>query len=200
MTNLFRKSLRLSDFDYAQTGAYFITIVTQNRLSLFGTIENDKMILNDIGKMIDDVCQELPQFVPSVLFEPYVIMPNHFHAIVLLHMGGVGATLCGRPAQRVQVRQTQRSAPTGPIENRIDPISLSDVVGRFKSLTTLRYIHGVRKFSWPRFENRLWQRSFYEHVIRDERDFQCIADYILNNPLNWEKDEEFIKVPNNEVK
>jgi REP element-mobilizing transposase RayT len=196
MTNSFRKSLRLPDFDYAQTGAYFITIVTQNRLSLFGTIENDKMILNDIGKMIDDVCQELPQFVPGVLFEPYVIMPNHFHAIVLLHMGGVGATLCGRP---VQVRQTQRSAPTGPIENSIDPISLSDVVGRFKSLTTLRYIHGVRKFSWPRFENRLWQRSYYEHIIRDERDFQSIADYILNNPLNWEKDEDFFKVPNDDI-
>jgi hypothetical protein len=101
MTNSFRKSLRLPDFDYAQTGAYFITIVTQNRLSLFGTIENDKMILNDIGKMIDDVCQELPQFVPGVLFEPYVIMPNHFHAIVLLHMGGVA----GRPSVVAQLEE-----------------------------------------------------------------------------------------------
>ncbi len=71
-------------------------------------------------------------------------------------------------------------------------VSLSEIVGRFKSLTTRRYIDGVEKSNWQRFDTRLWQRSYYEHVIRDERDYESIVEYIWTNPQNWEKDEEYI--------
>ncbi len=184
MTNSRRISLRLPNYDYSQTGAYFITIVTNKRRCMFGSIIDDKMKLSDAGKMIDRVCQELMQFIPNVIMEPYVIMPNHFHAIILLNMANVGATLCGCPGQ------TRRSAPTVSINNRTNWTSLPDVVARFKSLTTRRFIDGVKKNNWPRFDEHLWQRNYYEHVIRDEIDYELISDYILSNPQNWDKDPE----------
>jgi hypothetical protein len=99
MKNNRRKNLRLPHYDYSQPGAYFITIVTFKRMCLFGSIIDGKMILDDAGKMIDRICQELPQFIPKVIMERYVIMPNHFHAFVSLHMVNVGATLRGCPGQ-----------------------------------------------------------------------------------------------------
>lgn len=72
-----------------------------------------------------------------------------------------------------------------------EQLSLSKIVQRFKSLTTHRYMIGVRDKGWPRFEKRLWQRNYYEHVIRNERDYRANYDYILANPMNWEEDEEF---------
>ena len=119
MKNNRRKNLRLPHYDYSQPSAYFITIVTYKRMCLFGSIIDGKMILDDAGKMIDRICQELPQFFPNVIMEPCVIMPNHFHAIVSLHMVNVGATLRGCP------RQTQRSAPTALINYQPHWISLS---------------------------------------------------------------------------
>lgn len=173
-----RKSLRLPDFDYSQDGAYFITIVTQNRVCLFGDIIKGIMVSNDAGKMIEGVCKELSEFIRGVELNPYQIMPNHFHATVIINQSrDVGATLCGCPGQ------TRRSAPTG---NRI---SLPNVVQRFKSLTTQRYINGVFKNHWQRFEKRLWQRYYYEHIIRNEREYQAIADYIRCNPQNWLTDK-----------
>ena len=106
-------------------------------------------------------------------------------------------------------RQTRRSAPTYRMnvvvndnhdQNTISPpteglyvkrVSLSNIVQRFKSLTTHRYIEGVWQYGWSPFHKRLWQRNYYEHVIRDEADLETITDYILQNPQNWEKDEEY---------
>jgi REP element-mobilizing transposase RayT len=167
-----RKIVRLQDFDYSQNGAYFITIVVQDRLHLFGQVFDGEMCLNDAGKMIQEICDKVPVNNPGVEFDPYQIMPNHIHAIVLIRRESNG-----RP---------QWGAPT---ENQVD---LLDIVGRFKSLTTRRYIQGVKQFGWMRFDKRLWQRSFYEHIIRNERDHEAIVDYIYANPLNWQKDDEFI--------
>jgi REP element-mobilizing transposase RayT len=176
----YRNSLRLPDFDYSQNGAYFITIVTQNRECLFGCIDVGEMILNDAGKMVDSVCEEIPKFISGIWIPSYQIMPNHFHAVVVIQKGSpVGADL------RVCPGQPQRVAPTE------GNISLPDVVQRFKSLTTRRYIEGVRLLGWRRFERHLWQRNYYEKVIRNEREFQAVVDYIENNPQNWEKDKEY---------
>lgn len=208
MPNKSRKILRLPHYDYAQTGAYFITIVTNKRACLFGKIINGEMMLNDAGQMIDSVCLEFPQFIPTVTMEPYVIMPNHFHAIVVIGNDSIRADLrgcaknldgCikGKPKvvaiTKDNIGRPRRVAPTNENENITSRVSLSNVVGRYKSLTTRRYIDGVENHNWPRFETRLWQRSYYEHVIRDERDYESIVNYILTNPENWEKDEEYIK-------
>ncbi len=156
-----RHTIRVRGFDYSANGAYFITIVAQNRKCLFGSIIDQHMILNDAGKMVEQICQEIPVFLAGIAFEPYQIMPNHFHAVVYINQTGDNKT------------------------------SLSGVVQRFKSLTTYRYILGVRQFDWPAFDERLWQRNYYEHIIRDESDSLAATEYIHNNPTNWEKDEEF---------
>jgi REP element-mobilizing transposase RayT len=181
--SLDRKSTRLAGFDYAQDGAYFITIVTQGRACLFGNIVEGEMRFNAAGEMVARVCGEMPHIIPAMAWGIYQIMPNHFHAIIELHT--VGVTLRGYPAQKAHAGQTRRSAPT---DSRI---TLGDVVGRFKSLTTCRYIEGVHAGHWPRFTTRLWQRNYYEHIIRDEKNYQSIFDYVLCNPQNWEKDREY---------
>lgn len=185
MLNRNRTSLRLPYYDYSQEGAYFVTIVTNKHSCLFGTIIDGEMILNDAGKMIDKVCQELPLLISQIQIKPYVIMPNHFHAVFIINDNDVGVDL------RVYPGQPRRVAPTEDYENIKTRTSLPNVIGRFKSLTTRRYVDGVEKHNWSRFDNRLWQRNYYEHVIRDERDYEVIVDYILCNPQNWEKDGEF---------
>ncbi len=180
MSSKFCKSLRLPNFDYSQDGAYFITIVTQNRACLFGEIIDEQMLLNDAGRMIEQVCQELPMNLPFVGLEIFQIMPNHFHGIFTFeNVESVGAGLRACPGRPRRVAPTQNG------------ISLSEIVGRFKSLSTYRYSEGVKKKCWPRFCQRLWQRNYYEHVIRNDREHQAIADYIFCNPQNWKMDSEY---------
>ncbi len=195
-----RINLRLPDYDYSTEGIYFITIVTQKRKCLFGSIRDNEMILNSAGLMVNEVCKEIPQNISSVELSPYQIMPNHFHALIHIkhnlqniisdrnllkqmdfHQSeqNVGADL------RVCPGQPQRVAPTEEL------VSLQNFVQRFKSLTTTRYINGVHSYNWPHFELRLWQRNYYEHVIRNENDYRNLAEYIISNPQNWEKDDEY---------
>ncbi len=178
----FRKSIRLPDYDYSQAGAYFVTLVTQNRKNMFGYVIRGEMVLNEAGQMVDQICREIPEFIPGIRLDYYQIMPDHLHMIIEIECvddagaTDVGATLCGCPGQM----QPRRVAST----NRI---SLPNIVARFKSLTTRRYIDGVHQHNWIRFENRLWQRNYYERIIRDEREHQRIVKYIQANPLNWGK-------------
>ena len=187
----YRKNLRLPGYDYSLEGAYFITIVTQRRRNIFGWVVGGEMKLNDAGRMVDQVCREIPQFIPGIRLDCYQIMPDHVHMIVeIVGLSGnvgvgatVGATLCGCPGQ------TRRSVPTDDTANgtMVKRISLPNVVARFKSLTTRRYIDGVQLYGWPRFDKRLWQRNYYEHIIRNVQELQRIVEYIQANPLNWEK-------------
>ena len=167
-----RKIHHIQGYNYAQNGAYFITIVTQNRICRFGSIIDAEMALNDAGMMLAQVLEEMPNVIPDLVIGPYQIMPNHIHAILIIEHT-VGSGLRARPEKSKEAN-----------------ISLFNIVARFKSLTTIRYIYGVKNLGWPVFEQRLWQRSFYEHIIRNERDHQAIVDYILANPMNWEKDKD----------
>jgi REP element-mobilizing transposase RayT len=178
--NKFRKIIRLPDYDYSKDGAYFVTIVTHQRTCLFGNVIDQEMVLNGAGEMINQVCREITNVIPSLYLDIFQIMPNHFHGIFVIEkpiVVGAGLRACpGRP---------RRVAPTQ------NDVSLFEIVGRFKSLTTNRYIQGVKEFNWPIFETRLWQQNYYEHIIRNERDYQAVADYIFCNPQNWEKDTEY---------
>ena len=165
-----RRSIRLGDYDYSQAGAYYVTIDVQNRQCLFGNIVDNEMMLNEAGKMIDEQWNALPQRFPNIELDVYVIMPNHFHGIIVI----VGASLVDAHPAVVQIPN-----PT-----------LGDIVGAFKSITTNEYINGVTTNNWPRFHKRLWQRNYYEHVIRDEANLNRIRDYIQSNPANWDEDEE----------
>jgi putative transposase len=173
-----RRSIRLLGYDYTQAGAYFVTICTQGRECLFGEIVDREMRLNDAGRMVHSVWEELPRRYTGMDIDAFVAMPNHIHGIIILrdhHV--VGATPRGCPTSG----QAQGPAPT---------MSLPDVVHRFKSLTTARYPQGVAEKGWPPFCRRLWQRNYYEHVIRGEDELDRIRRYIEDNPLMWAMDRE----------
>jgi len=131
------------------------------------------MILNDAGMMIKKTILEIPVFYPAFSFDQYIIMPNHVHAIVILNNINYG-----------QAR--------GPVPTHSNNISLSDLVKQTKTLTTKKYIDGVKNNNWQPFNKKIWQRSFHDHIIRSERSLNEIREYIINNPANWAEDEENI--------
>jgi len=131
------------------------------------------MRLNDAGRMALSEWEALPRRFPTIDLDAFVIMPNHVHGIIVITQTPIGAT----------TGATTRVAPT-----------VGDVVGAFKSITTVLYTRGVKQSGWPPFVGRLWQRNDYEHIIRDERELERIREYILNNPANWATDEDSIAV------
>lgn len=183
-----RRSIRLKEYDYSQAGAYFVTIDAQNRECLFGEIVNYEMILNEAGKMVDEQWKAMLERFPGIELDVYQIMPNHFHGIVV-----VGATLVVAPvmdAKNIFENGADVSSGAGTSPAPTNKPTLGNIIGAFKSITTHEYILGVDNKNWPQFYKRLWQRNYYEHLIRDEKDLNRIRDYIQSNPSNWDKDEE----------
>jgi len=177
-----RRSIRLKGYDYSQGGLYFITICTQNRLCFFGEIENGEMILNDVGMMIERQWRKLANRFHYIQLHEFVVMPNHFHGIIEINRRG---DPCDRPFHR-------QSGNSGDHKDR--PYgTYSDSVGRviqaFKSITTHEYIGGVNQYGWPPFSGKLWQRNYYEHIIRNEESCYQISEYIQTNPLKWQDDK-----------
>jgi putative transposase len=182
--NKHRRSIRLQNYDYKRSGAYFVTMVTQNRACLFGDVVDGRLQLNDAAQMIQAIWDQLPEHYPSVETDAFVIMPNHVHGIIAL----VGVGAC---ADIQSGGQPQGVAPTNdprPKHDAVHVLSMADTVHRFKTLTTKRYVDGVKQFDWSRFESRLWQRNYFEHVIRNEDSLNRIREYILDNPARWEFD------------
>jgi putative transposase len=182
-----RRSLRLNGYDYAQAGAYFVTICTQNRVCLLGDLVGEEFRPSDAGRMIQAVWDEMSGRYPGIETDAFVIMPNHIHGIIVLvesgPIVGAGPRACPDHGQTPKrIGQPQGVAPTG--------LSFPDVVHRFKTLTTKRYTDGVKERGWSPFDGRLWQRNYYEHVIRNKRELDKIREYIATNPLKWERDRE----------
>ena len=127
------------------------------------------------------VWESLPERFPQIEVDEFVVMPNHFHGILVIrveHNGGVSRVNTSDRA--TTDRATTRVAPTGKL--------LGDMIGAFKSITTHLYIQGVRQQDWPPFEGRLWQRNYWEHIIRDEQSYRQLQQYIQLNPTSWEQD------------
>jgi putative transposase len=174
-----RVSIRLKGFDYSSAASYFITICTQNRQCLFGEIESGVTILNPAGQMIIDEWLAIQSRFTSVQLEEFVVMPNHFHAIL-----SILPTVEGSLVSIVNGRVPTRGTPT-----------LGEMIGAFKSITTNQYISGVKHQKWTPFDRKLWQRNYYEHIIRDDRSFKILQSYIQDNPLRWEIDQLHPDVP-----
>ena len=182
-----RRSIRLKQYDYTRTGAYFVTACAQNRECFFGEFVDGVMRLADVGEMIQKIWQELPEYYAGVGIDVFTIMPNHIHGIIVLNHVGAGPRACppsdiGQPQGVVPTRLQKEIAPM--------VMSLPDVVHSFKSLTTALYRQGVTENGWVPFCNRLWQRNYYEHIIRNEDELNRIRQYIEDNPLKWEMDRE----------
>jgi REP element-mobilizing transposase RayT len=174
-----RRSIRLKGYDYSQSGAYFITVLTQDRACLFGEIAEDEMTLNEAGRMVQAVWEELSIHYPGVECDGFVVMPNHIHGVIALV--GAGPRACpddGLPVVDAGPRACPDVLPPviaethrpdeGQPRGVAPTLSLPDVVHRFKTLTTKRYVEGVKQLGWAPFAGRLWQRNYYEHIVRDE--------------------------------
>lgn len=169
-----RKRNRLQDYDYSGGGWYFITICVKNREELFGKIENGEMILNEHGKIATQQWQWLANQYDYLTLEEFVVMPNHIHGIML-----IDPDRCSDKSRPVATdSQNKRPVATSANLTAKKIKSLSELIGAFKT-TSSKLIHrgGLKDFSW--------QRSFYDHIIRDEKDFANIIEYIQNNPLQW---------------
>jgi putative transposase len=179
-----RRSIRLKGYDYANSGAYFVTIVTQGRACLFGEIVNAETRLNDAGSVIARWWFELNNKFRTVETDDFVIMPNHFHGIVVIP---VGADLCVGPnAEGAHPSALLRADSGAPLQHA----PLPAIVQWFKTMTTNEYLRGVKTSGWTPFQGQLWQRNYYEHIIRDEQSLNRIREYILNNPVQWDQDPE----------
>lgn len=154
----------MQGFDYSTTGYYFVTICTADKGLRFGSINNGQMVLNESGNIVKDAWRDLPNHYPNLQLDEFIVMPNHFHAIAILKQGD---------------------------EDRFGNLSLrknhnlSEIIRGFKTWSARRVNERGRKVGVP-----LWQRSFYDHVIRDDKDLDSIREYIVNNPLKWELDKE----------
>ncbi len=170
-----RRSIRLRGYDYTQVGAYFVTIAVRGRMALFGEVVDGAVCLNDAGEMACAAWQAMPLRFPFVEMDAFVVMPDHVHGIVVIRDGGTRAPM--------------KDAPTpGRADSNVTLVApaLGDVVGAYKSLTTAAYIRGVHDSQWPPFYGRLWQRNFYERVIRDEYEMNELRAYIRDNPFRLE--------------
>jgi len=170
-----RKSQRLKGYDYSQSNAYFITICTQNRCNLFGEIANDFFTINKVGEMVAERLSNISN-APGVTIDKYVIMPNHVHMIILISDNGTtsdGTTSDGT---------TQGSFPTATV---------SELIQRFKTITTKLYIDGVKNGSYAPFDKKIWQKSFHDHIIRNETEYLKIWKYIDENPIKWAEDTHY---------
>jgi REP-associated tyrosine transposase len=169
-------SIRLTGYDYSQSGYYFITLITQNREKLFGEIQDKKMELNDIGQMIDIEWNQIPNRFKHAVLDQYIIMPDHFHGIIQIKCNKI-ISECNDNNVGSQCMGTS-SVPAGKT-------TLFDIIGAFKSITTNVYINGVKNNNWPRINKRLWQLRFHDHIIRNKNELNRIRNYIIANPFNY---------------
>ena len=144
---------------------------------IFGNIEDGEMMLNDVGRIVGNVWNDIPTHFPGVELDAFVVMPNHVHGVIVID-GNDDGEIVSRAG--VGARHASPLRPCGAV-----PRSLGAIVGSFKSAVTKRVNENCGTPGAP-----VWQRNYYEHVIRDEGDLERIREYIDNNPLRWEKDEE----------
>jgi putative transposase len=155
-----RRSIRLREFDYRSAGAYFVTICVQDRRCLFGEVVDGEMVLNDVGVMVHSWLEKLADRFFNLAMDTFILMPNHCHFLVDLKCSDIG----------------------------MEDASLSQIVQWLKTMSTNDYIRGVKLRDWPRFNKRLWQRNYFEHVVRDKASQDNIRRYIVQNPACWEHD------------
>lgn len=159
-----RRSIRLKGYNYSSEGFYFITICTEGRRCLFGTIINGKMVLNDYGKIVDNEWQNTIKIRNGdVVLHEYVIMPNHIHAIIQIHRG---------------VSHT-------PNEISHTPNEVSHTPFQSPSKTLGAIIRGFKGAVSKQIGKSIWQRNYYESIINDKQAFENISKYIRNNPAKW---------------
>jgi len=194
-----RRSIRLRGYDYTQVGAYFVTLCTWQRECLFGEVVEGVMRLSPTGRIIEVEWQRLGYHFPHIRLDAFVVMPNHLHGIIIVN-DLVGATRHAQDGVREgddrmqdQTRVGGDGSPLPGMRSNGPPAgSLGAMIGQFKSRATKRIWARLEKDRTP-----VWQRNYYEHIIRDEADLRRIRDYIQNNAARWEQDQLNPATPHN---
>jgi putative transposase len=188
-----RQSHRLKGYDYSLSAPYFVTLCTEKFLCLFGKVDQGKMLPNQQGQMIERWAIEIQNKFSGVLIDSFQVMPNHIHAVLVIM--GCGLDMAARFGIGIEDLDLENAD-----ENQGTPLpigkaqhtglasqhpTLGRIVQWFKTMTTNDYIQGVRQSGWPPFPKRLWQRDYFDHIIRNEVTLERTRDYIRNNPLYW---------------
>jgi REP element-mobilizing transposase RayT len=194
-----RQSIRLKDYDYSQEGSYFITLVTQDRLHLFGKIEDGKMMLNSVGKILEEEWRNTIQLRPNIALGEFIIMPDHMHMIITIT----------EQLEKKEDKEWTHSNPKSPSQ------TIGAIIRGFKGASTKKinlFLNSTgespfapttespfaptesqfapknSQFTRTEFyKNKIFQRNYYEHIIRNQYDYNRIEQYILDNPKNWKK-------------
>jgi REP element-mobilizing transposase RayT len=182
-----RRSIRLKGYDYSQEGAYYVTIVTWQREFLFGNIVNGEMMLSPYGEIVQKWWEEIQVHFLNVETGAFVIMPNHVHGMVYI-LGGRGTASYpkGVPVPDDNIPQHIQGRETPPLRRFNGTPTLGQIVAYFKYQSTKE----MNKVENTGTVTKCWQRNYYEHIIRDEKDLQNKTDYIEANPLLWDEDDE----------
>ncbi|SIT97706.1 REP element-mobilizing transposase RayT [Epilithonimonas bovis DSM 19482] len=170
-------SARWQNWDYRNAGAYFITICTKDRLCFFGNVQDNKMQLSDAGILAEKYWKEIPGHFKNAQLGEFVVMPNHIHGIVIL-TDLVGTLHCNVSIESPEINQFMSDISP-------KPGSVSTIIRSYKSVCTknINLQNPVLNFAW--------QSRFHDRVIRDEMEYQRIANYIIHNPENWGNDKFF---------
>ena len=175
-----RKILRLQGYDYALAGGYFVTVAAHQHGNIFGLIEGEEVVLNDIGKMVCECWLETPQRYLLVQLDEFILMPDHFHAVLFITEPNVGVgldpTRSDEKDRLPERRATSRVAPT-----------LGQIIGAFKSISTRRYFSGIKENNWPELAGKLWQRGYHDRIIRNENELHHNRKYVAHNAIKQEK-------------
>jgi putative transposase len=163
-----RKLLRLPDHDYSRAGPYFVTICTYHKLCRLGTVRGEQVDLSLAGEAAHKTWYALPERFPQLVLDEFIILPNHVHAILAI----VGAGLAPPPVPSTQ-------------GDHAVSCSLPSIIGAFKSISTIKINRLLKRSGLP-----FWQRSYYEHIIRNGDDMKNAQRYIQENPLKWSSDPE----------
>ncbi len=174
-----RRPIRLRQYDYSQTGAYFITVCTYNRNCLFGKIINGRIELNDAAKVVNQCWLEIPNHFLDIQVDEFVIMPNHLHGIIMK----VGARFI--VPNDLGFDKSNPYIDNNPMMTSL--FTLGKIIRAFKARTS----HIIR--TTTNLSHFKWQRNYYEHIIRNEDELNRIREYIINNPLQWEYDRENVR-------
>ncbi|MBI5103127.1 MAG: hypothetical protein HZB33_15030 [Nitrospirae bacterium] len=181
-----RRSIRLKEYDYSQTGAYFVTVCAWQRECLFGEITDGDMFSNELGDMVTKCWDSIPTHFPHVETDEFIVMQNHIHGIVILNntcRGEVSSpvpSVSPGPNTTINIK-TKEGGETPPLRRH----TLGQVMAYFKyqSAKAINLLRNIPGFP-------LWQRNYYEHIIRDDRELHAIREYIRYNPMKWDEDEE----------
>ncbi|HEX2770777.1 MAG TPA: transposase [Geobacteraceae bacterium] len=177
-----RRSIRLMEYDYTGGGAYYVTVCAHGRECLFGDVVDEVMRLNEFGEFVRECWNRIPEHFTDVILDEYVLMPNHFHGIVIIqqHRRGDACVAHGSNGN-----DDERARHASPLRSGPSPTSLGAIVGSFKSAVTKLINQICDNPGCP-----VWQRNYFERVIRNDRELAAIREYIINNPQQWVLDRE----------